>query len=136
MKEKTRFTMKRDIYLRGITVSLFLLFQMSVIAQDKASPLVGTWEKFTSGVTMTFTLDSGMNYQVDFESDGNIEVQGSYTIEDNTVTFNDKPGGYATEEPGIYTFKIEKDKVTFIIKDDPSPGRSGLLAGTWMKGKD
>jgi hypothetical protein len=84
---------------------------------------------------MTFILDKDMNYTVDFESDGNVEVKGTYKIDGDQITFNDKPGGYASPDPGIYTYKMEEDKITFVIKNDPTTGRSSLLAGTWTKAK-
>ena len=136
MKQKMRLSKKRILSLMGLTICLFMIFQITITAQDQASRFVGKWERIINGSTMTLSFDAEKNYKVDFNSDGNIEVFGSFVIENDTITFNDKPGGYAVREPGVYTFLVEKGNVTFTIVDDPSDGRSGLLAGTWTKAQD
>jgi hypothetical protein len=134
MKQKIGKTNRRSLKLIGLTIFLLIVIQIPLSAQE--SNVAGKWERYINGATMTFVLDEKLNYTVDFDSDGNIEVNGSYKIEGNIITFNDKPGGLASPDPGVYTFVIEKDKITFVIKEDPSEGRSGLLAGSWTKAKD
>ena len=136
MKQKDKQKGRKNFMRIVLAISLLLTIQLTMIARGQDSPAVGKWEKYSNGVTMAFILDKDLNYTVDFESDGNIEVRGTYTVEENTITFTDKPGGYASPDPGIYTFKIEEDKLIYTIKNDPTAGRSGLVAGTWTKAKE
>ena len=136
MNQKNRVVTTRDLQYTVFMVFLLFAIQFSIAAQEQGSPVVGKWEKYLNGVTMTFELDKENNYTVDFESDGNFEVRGTYKVQGNTITFNDKPGAFASPDPGIYSFMIEKDKITFVIEDDPTEGRSGLVKGTWTKGNN
>ena len=135
MKRKNRSIRSEDCRYVVVTILLLVLTQFIIAAQENDSPVAGKWEKDLNGVTITLVVDKNLNYTVDFESDGNFDVKGTCKIDGNQITFNDKPGGYASRDPGIYTYKIENDKITFVIKDDPTAGRSGLLAGTWTKAK-
>ncbi len=136
MKRRNRSTKNEECKYVAVILFLLLTIQFTIAAQDQDSPVVGKWKKHLNGATMTFVLDKDMNYTVDFEGDGNVEVRGTFKIDGNQITFNDKPGGYASPDPGIYNYKIENDKITFVIKEDPTVGRSGLLAGTWTKAKE
>lgn len=136
MKRKNRSIRNEDCKFLVVTLFLLLSTQFILTAQETDSPVVGKWEKHLNGVTMTFVFDKSLNYTVDFESDGNVEVRGTCKVDGDQITFNDKPGGYASPDPGIYTYKVENGKITFVIKDDPTEGRSGLLVGTWIMAKE
>ncbi len=136
MKRKNRLTKNESFKYVLVTLFLMLIVHFTITAQEPDSPVVGKWEKYFNGTTMTFLLEKNLNYTVDFESDGNVEVRGTYKIDGDQITFNDKPGGYASPDPGIYTYKVENNKITFVIKDDPTEGRSGLVAGTWTKAQE
>jgi len=116
----------------GLCMILFMVTSGTLFSQTTHNDLAGTWERNVQGTTLSIVFDKDGGYQVEFTGDGITDVTGQCKIEKDRITFNDT-GGMAADEPGVYSFKIENDKITFGIINDPSNGRSGLLAGIWTR---
>lgn len=119
MNQKNRLLTRRNLQYTVFMVFLLLAFQLSTAAQEQDSPVVGKWEKYVNGVTMTFELDKENNYTVDFESDGNFEVRGTYEVKGNTITFNDKPGGMHHRIPVSILLRLKRIKSPLLSKRIP-----------------
>lgn len=122
-------------FLRVVCITGLLFIPTLIMGQTELESLAGKWERVVQGTALTIVLAKDGTYEVEFTGDQKTDVTGKCTIENDRITFKDT-GGMAADAPGIYTFKIEEDMITFSIVNDPSNGRSGLLAGTWIRKKN
>lgn len=117
-----------------LTASIFLFFS-SPLAVDPS----GTWkmtmqdpEGNEAVASVTFT--DGI-YQGDFGMDGTIEVQGTYTVDNDQITLMDnaeKSTAAACEGAGSYTVSIDGDAMSLTVVEDACEGRAAILNGITM----
>lgn len=131
------FKMKRGIISRTFSVAAVLLISFTICfgQEDPYDQVVGTWAKSMGERTITFTMKADHTYQVDFVGDEGIDVHGKFEISGKRITFNDDPGAYSGNAPGIYEFELS-DSLRFKWIDDPADGRSMLVNGSWGKAED
>ena len=114
------------------------LFLLPLVCDGQDAPsdgLTGTWIKQVNGATAIFTIAPDLTYEVEFTGDKEPEVSGSYVISGDRVTFNDEGGEYAAKEvPGVYEFIVDDASLSLKKVNDPVPGRSMLVEGTWSRG--
>lgn len=64
-------------------------------------------------------------------NDGEVVVEGRYTVEENQLEFTDEKGPLACQaeqETGIYKWALEGKTLTLTLVDDKCDGRKGVLA--------
>ncbi len=115
------------------SLGIILAFIISFFTLETG--LEGTWhvEAGERSYDITFTAD-GM-YMVDMGADGTVDVEGTYTVEENTLTMKDTSGEMSCrgDEGGSYTFSVEGDKASFSMVSDNCEGRKGLDGQTLTK---
>lgn len=79
------------------------------------------------GKFATIDFKADMSFTVTYE--GQIVVRGKYTVKDNQVVLHDKSGPKACVgmDPGTYEWSLDGDKLSFLLLDDPCPGRRMML---------
>jgi len=112
-----------------------LLFSMSICQAQDTPPekLVGTWQKHMGQRPLTFSISSDQKFEVEFAGNSETDVWGSYKVKGAQITFTDEGGDYSSGSSCIYEFKVDDSSLSFIKVDDPVPGRSTLLEGTWTR---
>jgi hypothetical protein len=125
--------MKSIYFSRTLLVAAALLFSiLSCFGQnDPAEQVVGTWLKVVDVNKITMTLTDDNKTEVEFTGDDVIDVYGSYKVSGAQITLTDEGGDYSSGTSGIYEFKLNDNKMTLTIVDDPVNGRSMLVQGTW-----
>ena len=106
-----------------LAVPVVVLFAISAGRAGAASKFpVGT---FVTG-EWAVTFSANKTYQV--AQSGQTVVEGGYTVGTDGVIFKDSGGQYACyDSDGKYTWKIDKDTLTFVKIDDNCEGRVGVL---------
>lgn len=127
--------MKSTVFQRGFLIPAILVLSVFICfgQDDPADKLLGTWIKVADMGTITLTFKSDNISEVEFNGDEVIDVYSNYEISGTKITFNDYDGDYAADVPGSYEFKVEAASLTFTPVDDPVPGRSMLVQGTWSR---
>lgn len=86
------------------------------------------------GKFASIEFKADLSFSVTYE--GQVVVKGKYTVKDNQVVLHDKTGPKACVgmDPGTYEWSLEGDKLSFLLLDDPCPGRRGMLKdATYVK---
>lgn len=109
--------MKTHIFLFAM---LFLMTSFALSAQS----IAGDWAFERTApdgtkVTNTMSMKEDGTFTVDFASDGQVNVLGTYTIDGNKITISDTP----KESPcygmlGVYNFKLAGDTATITLVED------------------
>jgi hypothetical protein len=96
------------------------------------SEIEGTWASLNDGAMLTI---SGRNYTLELPNvEGTLVGKGTCLIVGNKVTFVDTDGDNDCNiTPGVYTFKIMSDEITFEKVDDKCTSRYSRLSATWFK---
>ena len=125
--------MKPIQFKRTITglIAFIVLLLPSFGQEGTSDELVGTWTKSFNGRTITISISADHSFQVEFAGDAAVDVFGSCEISGNRVTFNDKGGDYSADVPGVYSFQVSENAVTFTEVNDPLMGRRTLMEGQW-----
>lgn len=121
-------------------IKSLLIFTVVLIAivsceedKDSKSPLAGEWSKVVMDRTCTLIISNDNKFETDFINDAGNDVWGSIKISGNQVTITDEGGLYKSDLPGVYTFQVVGNSVTFVEVNDPEDGRKVLLEGIWTK---
>lgn len=86
------------------------------------------------GKFATIDFKADLTFSVTYE--GQIVVKGKYVVKDNQVVLHDKSGPKACVgmDPGTYEWSLDGDKLSFLLLDDPCPGRRMMLKdATYVK---
>lgn len=86
------------------------------------------------GKFASIEFKADMSFAVTYE--GQVVVKGKYLVKDNQVVLHDKSGPKACVgvDPGTYEWSMEGDKLSFLLLDDPCPGRRMMLKdATYVK---
>ena len=130
--------MKQSHFSRVLLATALLFFSIASCygQDDPADQLVGTWTKSMGERTIKFTLKADLTYQVDFAGDEGIDVSGTFEISGTRITFNDDPGDYSADVPGVYSFQMEDKTLKLTAVNDPVDGRKMLVQGSWSSGDE
>ncbi len=124
----------------AITISVAAVLTVCSVALAAAT-LNGTYKTKIGGAPLggalkgTWTLKfKKPAYTV--TDNGAAVINGKYSINGTTITFNDKGGKDACPTPGIYRFKLNGSNLKLTrVSDSPTKcaGREGVLAGNFTK---
>jgi hypothetical protein len=108
-----------------VMVATALAFAISAAWLSAADKLpTGTFVSGDWGVT--FSADK--TYHV--TQNGELVVEGTYTVAHNEAVFKDTQGRYAcTASDGKYTWKLDGNALSFVKVEDDCEGRIGVLTG-------
>lgn len=97
-------------------------------------------DKFPAGkfITGPFTVSFETDGKMSVSRDGEIVVEGVYSVEKDQVTFNDKRGAMACLDagPGKFQWKFDGKALTFKLIEDECGGRANALTGQPLNKKD
>ena len=107
-----------------LTAVMAISFSVSLSAQNH----VGTWtwtgqDQEGNDMPVAMIIKADNTYQIDFGADGNPELHGKYTYENNTMTIADEVGDCKGAK-GVYKFVVDGDTVTASIVSDECPPRA------------
>ena len=95
--------------------------------------LVGSWQAVTGGGSLE--LDADGTFAL-YAADGQLDVEGEWGVNGDAIALRDRdwgpvggPCGATPEEPYLYTWSIEGDRLSFVLVDDDCPDR-------WTVGTD
>ena len=96
------------------------------------SEIEGTWASLNDGAMLTI---SGRDYTLELPNvEGTLVGKGTCLVVGNKITFVDIHGDTDCNiSPGVYTFKITSDEITFEMVDDQCKSRYSMLSATWFK---
>jgi len=96
------------------------------------SEIEGTWASLNDGAMLTI---SGRDYTLELPNvEGTLVGKGTCLVVGNKITFVDTHGDTDCNiSPGVYTFKITSDEITFEMVDDQCKSRYSMLSATWFK---
>ena len=108
---------------------LLLAFPISIFAQS----VEGNWKvtfPTQDGKTMDALLiiDANGTYTVDLGMDGNVNVEGTYTMDGDKMTIQDIKGEQAClgdGTAGVYTITVDDKSLVMTRVNDPCEGRGG-----------
>ncbi len=97
--------------------------------------IVGSWAVTAGPRSYTFTFKSNNTYQVDFGSDGSIEVTGTYTLDGSKLVMKDTGGTMQCkgDTGGIYEVSLNGNEATFKMIEDKCNGRKGMNGVTMTR---
>lgn len=107
-----------------------LAIMLAPIVVFSQSELQGTWmmtlETSDGPAVIKFDVLENGTYEVDLGNDGTINVKGVWEVDGNTFKVKDTEGeaGCPDDKGGVFSYKLEGEKVTFTAIDDPC-GRGG-----------
>ena len=128
--------------------SIFLLVPLLFISCNKNDDapnipsIEGVWTGSlvnpTSGdvtvPSVTLTIKSDKTYEIDFNSDGSIQIYGTYTYTNGQWSITDTGGDFScdTSLTGVYSVSVTENKLTFSLKTDDCEARR-QISGVWSK---
>jgi CubicO group peptidase (beta-lactamase class C family) len=95
-------------------------------------PIIGVWQKQTSGNKFIYTFMPKNKYQCNYKDDPEIDLWGYYEIHDNRIYLNDLGG---CDSMGIYYYCINNDTLRFSLVQDVCGGRVDGLSGFLIRAK-
>ncbi len=108
-----------------------------VLAQDEQPSLIGRYVVGNDSNAATVELlDDGYHVMI---QQGRVGVIGNYTVDGDTVTFEDLAGPISCPagKRGQYTFESTDKGLRFSLVDEECDGRSQGVAGAeWIKAKE
>ena len=108
--------------LKVLCISFIFCLAFSISAQS----WVGKWKmEFTTDegiLVLTADLKTNGTYTLDLGADGTIEVNGTYTMSDDTMTFSDNG---ACQGIGVYKVKATDTTLTLTKISDECTDRTG-----------
>ncbi len=121
--------------MKIISVVILVAVSFTILSgcpQTDVEDLVGSW---TRGTIIMYFLAGG-RYEVDIDSDSTLDVWGTYSVWENTLTIIDdpaSPSGCSGGVAGQYSFNIAGDTLTFGLISDPCSGRASATPGVWLR---
>ena len=100
---------------------------------DGSDSIVAAWIRVVQGqgaVKIIFT--AGGEYQVDMSNDGDIDGTGDYTLAGDQITMVDH-GTVSCTGPGVYSFNIANNTLTFTLVQDNCNERLLVIVGVWTR---
>lgn len=132
------FMTRLKVLLFGAMALGLLGFSGQVFRTPPTTTVKADSPQFPKGVFVgkfaTIDFKADMTFTVTYE--GQIVVKGKYVVKDNQVVLHDKSGPKACVgmDPGTYEWSLDGDKLSFLILDDPCPGRRMMLKdATYVK---
>jgi len=110
------------------------LFVAALLASPlflNAQSFVGNWafegvDQAGNAATHTISFSTDGTLTVDFASDGTVDVESTYTMDGDIISFSDtsdKSPCYG--KVGKYHMKVESDKIIASLVEDPCDARRG-----------
>lgn len=112
----------------------FALFFLNACTSSSSTDLIGTWHT-SQNERIKSTFKSNNTYEIDYDGDGNTEVQGVYSIYGGRVAISDLKGAAACNEEmiGIYQYEISDDTLIFTPIEDGCETRKSNTSSKWVK---
>ena len=116
---------------RTILSAITLIILVFVGCSEPGADLIGTWVKGAD----TVRIIAGGEFEVDIDSNGSLEVWGTYDITKTMITFVDdlsSPSACAGSVPGEYSYTVTNTQCTLGLINDSCSGRAGMIPGTYL----
>ena len=130
MHKPTRFTTNLLVTFTLVATLFTTLSSARVYGDDK----------FPAGkfITGPFTVSFESDGKMSVTREGEIVVEGVYTVEKDQITLTDKRGPMACIDagPGKFQWKFDGKALTFKLIEDPCEGRAGALTSQPLNKKE
>lgn len=121
---------------KSLLLVLFLVIAAGVSQRAQSQTLQNvSFKLYVSDLNDTITLHIGKDSSWVTQSGGMVVVRSVFSVSKDTVTMKDYDGQYACPgQPGVYTYTLKDDVLTFFVVGDACEGRRGTIGGAkWIR---
>ncbi|HJQ69823.1 MAG TPA: hypothetical protein VKA70_12660 [Blastocatellia bacterium] len=126
--------------IRSITSLLASLALVATLFTSLSYARAAADDKFPTGkfIVGPFTVSFESDGKMNVSREGEIVVEGVYTVENDRVTITDKRGPMACldQGPGKFQWKFDGKALTFKLIEDVCEGRAGALTSQPLNKKE